>query len=254
MKVSIITCTWNSEPWLKECIESVRMQDHPDIEHVFVDGGSTDGTLDRIQAVDGNVKLLTNVRGGISRAMNAGVEAASGELIAHLHSDDLYVHDRVVSTVVRAFEKNPDALWLYGKCKSIVHGEMRENDFVTQPFSWNGLLRTNLVPHPATFIRRSAFLACGGFDTSYKYTMDYDLWLRLARMEPPLQLDEYLAAFRFHEGSLSTANVWACHNECLKVRLKHAGANPLGWAEHLARHVVRAARMALKSRHGPAGA
>jgi len=227
---------------------------YQDIEHIFVDGGSTDGTLDRIRALDGNVKLLTDVGGGISRAMNVGVEAASGEVIAHLHSDDLYVHEQVITTVANAFERHPDVFWLYGKCKHIVNGEMLDNSFVTKRFTRGRLLRANLVPHPATFIRRLAFLRYGGFDASYKYTMDYDLWLRLAKVGAPLQLDEYLAAFRFHDGSLSTSKVWACHNECLKVRLRHTGPNPIAWAEHLARHVVRAGRMVMKSRHGPAGA
>jgi len=254
VKVSIITCTWNSEPWLRECIDSIRAQDHLDIEHVFVDGGSTDGTLERIQALDGDVKLLTGVRGGISRAMNAGVQAASGELIAHLHSDDIYVDSGVVSTVVRAFERRPDALWLYGRCKSIIDGEVRDNDFESKRFDWDGLIRGNLIPHPATFIRRSAFLAAGGFDETVKYVMDYDLWLRMAKMGAPIQIDDYLAAFRYHDGSLSTSNVWACHNECLKVRLKYADPGALERAEHYARHVIRAGKMVVKSFKGPAAA
>jgi GT2 family glycosyltransferase len=254
MKVSIITCTWNSEPWLRECIDSVRAQDHPDIEQVFVDGGSNDGTLERIQALDGDVKLLTGIRGGISRAMNMGARAASGDLIAHLHSDDFYAHAGAVSAVVRAFEQRPDAQWLYGRCKSVIDGEAREDDFVPKRFSWDELIRGNLVPHPATFLRRSAFLAAGGFDESIKYTMDYDLWLRLAKIGPPIQLDEYLAAFRYHDGSLSTSNVWACHNECLRVRLKHAGPDRFERLEHYARHVVRAGKMVVKSFKGPAAA
>jgi glycosyltransferase involved in cell wall biosynthesis len=245
LKVSIVTCTWNSEPWLAQCIDSVRSQDHPDIEHVFVDGGSTDGTLERIAAVQGNVKVIEGIRGGISRAMNEGVRVATGEIVAHLHSDDFYAHSRVVSTVVRAFEARPQAVWLYGRCKSVIDGKVVENAFVPKRFSWSTLIRRNIVPHPATFIRRQAFLDLGGFDPSYKYTMDYDLWLRLARVGPPIELDEYLAAFRQHAGSLSTSNPWACHNECLRVRLKHAGRNPAVQLEHYARHVARGYRMAL---------
>lgn len=254
MKVSIITCTWDSEPWIAQCIESVRNQDHDDIEHIFVDGGSTDGTLERIALLAGQSQVLHGIRGGISHAMNVGAQAASGELIAHLHGDDAYTGPQVVSRVVRAFERQPQALWLYGKCRYIIDGQMRDNDFVTRPYSLHALRRGNLIPHPAAFVRRSAFLDCGGFDTSCRYAMDYDLWLRLAAMGPPIQLDEYLAAFRFHENSRSTRNVWACHNEFLKVQFRHASRNPLEWAEYLARHVVRAGQMLLKSRHGPPGA
>lgn len=250
MRISIITCTRNSEPWIAECIASVRAQDYPDIEHIFVDGDSSDGTLERIRALDGRVRLLTGYRDGLSRAMNAGVEAATGEVIAHLHSDDLYVAPDVVSRVMAAFEQQPQRDWLYGRCKYIIDGQMRDNDFVTKPFSLRELGRSNVVPHPATFIRRSAFLECGGFDTSYRYAMDYDLWRKLAQRGPPIQLSDYLAAFRFHDGGLSTANVWACHNEFLKIQFRRADANPLEWAGYLARHAYRGAQIWLDSIRG----
>ena len=81
---SVITCTRNSEPWLQESIASVLMQRGVEFELIFVDGGSYDGTLQRIRAIDRPCKLIENVRGGISRAMNAGLEAARGDIIAHL--------------------------------------------------------------------------------------------------------------------------------------------------------------------------
>src|SRR5438045_551972 len=99
MKFSIITCTWNSEPFLEQSIASVLAQDHTDFEYIFVDGGSVDGTLERIQRVPRPVKLLQNVRGGRTRAMNAGIAAATGDVVAHLHGDDYYLHPRVLSSV-----------------------------------------------------------------------------------------------------------------------------------------------------------
>src|SRR5438309_10814003 len=99
MKFSIITCTWNSEPYLEQSIASVLAQDYTDIEYIFVDGGSTDGTLERIQAVPRPVRLLENVRGGRTRAMNEGIAAATGDVIAHMHGDDTYLNHRVLSIV-----------------------------------------------------------------------------------------------------------------------------------------------------------
>ncbi|MEZ5857261.1 MAG: hypothetical protein R3D67_21940, partial [Hyphomicrobiaceae bacterium] len=100
--------------------------------------------------------------------------------------------------------------------------------------------------HAATFVRRPAFERTGGFDPQYRCAMDYDMWLKLAKMGDPIQLDDYLAAFRFHKGSLSSVNVGSCHHEDFRVRWKHAGRNPLELAEHLARYAVRTARLALK--------
>jgi glycosyltransferase involved in cell wall biosynthesis len=242
LKLSIITCTWNSEPYLAESIASVSAQDYPNVERIFVDGGSTDGTLERIRAVRGDVKVLEGVQGGIARAMNEGVRVATGDVVAHLHSDDMYCSPLVLSTVAARFAES-DAEWLYGRCRSLIDGQLADNDFETVPYNWHALIRRNLVPHPATFVRREAFLAVGGFDPAWLYAMDYDLWLKLGRRGPPEQLSQYLAAFRFHEGSLSTRNAWGAHREDLQVRLRHAGSNPLAIAEHLARYVVRSWRL-----------
>ena len=105
LSFSVITCTWNSEPYLSQCIESVDQQTYSAVEQVFVDGGSDDGTLERIQAVDRPKQCITGIRGGISNAMNVGVGLAKGDVIAHLHSDDYYLAPDVLSTVAAEMEK-----------------------------------------------------------------------------------------------------------------------------------------------------
>ncbi|MEZ5654148.1 MAG: glycosyltransferase [Burkholderiaceae bacterium] len=243
MLFSIITCTLNSASWLPESIDSVSAQEGVRVQRVFVDGGSNDGTLDIIAGVRGDKILVRDEGEGISAAMNLGARAATGDIIAHLHSDDVYVGTRALATVAAAFAREPDRQWLYGRCKRLIDGRLIDNSFVTKPFSWPNLIRSNIIPHPATFIRRDAFLAAGGFSTALRYTMDYDLWLRLARTGAPIQLSDYLAAFRVHDGSLSSTQIWPCHAECLRVRQRHAGRSPLEHAEHLARHVWRGWRM-----------
>lgn len=245
MKFSIITCTWNSAAWLAESIASVDAQRYPHIERVFVDGGSDDGTLDMIRAVPGEVKILEGVRGGIGRAMNEGVRVATGDVFAHLHSDDYYVDGNVLAKVATGLADSR-AEWLYGRCKSVIDGRLADNDFVTKRFSWYALIRANIIPHPATFMRRQAFLDLGAFDESLRYAMDYDMWLKMARHHDPVQLDDYLAAFRFHAGSLSTRQARATHAEEWKVRMRHAGHSYVERAEHLARHTVRTMKKSLK--------
>jgi glycosyltransferase involved in cell wall biosynthesis len=247
MKLSIVTCTWNSEPWLAESIASVARQDFPHVEKIFVDGGSTDGTLDRIAAVPGDVKVLHNVRGGISRAMNAGVAVATGDIIAHMHSDDFYLGSDVFCRVAAAFDAQHDAEWLYGRCKTVERGALVENNYEFKSYSWDALIRRNIVPHQSTFMRRSAFNALGGFDETLRYAMDYDLWLKAAKRGAPIQLFDYLAAFRFHGGSLSTTQARQTHAEEWRVRMRHAGSGPSERLEHLARHAVRKIKLSLRS-------
>jgi GT2 family glycosyltransferase len=247
MKVSIICCTWNSAGYLRESVESVLAQDHAEIEYIFVDGGSTDGTLEMISAIDRPIVVLNNVRGGISRAMNEGVRVATGEVVAHLHSDDYYLHSHVITTAIRSLETHM-AGWCYGRIKEVIKGKLIPELHETPEYSAARLLSRNFIPHPATFVRREWMIRAGGFDESLKYAMDYDLWLKLAKMGRPVEIGEPLAAFRVHEGSLSSSNRVAAMEEDFHVRLSHCGWNLFRIAEHQFRFWVRKRR--LLERHG----
>lgn len=241
---SVITCSWNSAAYLGESIASVLAQDYPHIEYIFVDGGSTDGTLEQIRALQRPYRLLENVRGGVSRAMNEGLHAATGDVVAYLHSDDYYLQPDVLSRVARHMEQSRRG-WLFGRTMSLVDGVLKPDNYVAPRFSYGSLLRGNFIPHPATFVRRDLMLRAGGFDTSLKYAMDYDLWLKLARIEEPVQLDDALTAFREHEGSLSSSSRTrlAAMAEDFRVRLAYAGSNPVERLAHYARYFVRRRRV-----------
>lgn len=243
IRFSVITCTWNSAAYLGQSIDSVLAQDWPEIEYIFVDGGSTDGTLEMIRAIPRQVKLIENVRGGISRAMNAGIAAATGEVIAHLHSDDYYAHPQVLSHVAQALEQT-GAAWLFGRCLSDMEGERVPENYVIPRYSYRRLLKGNFIPHPATFVRKSLFDRAGSFDETIKYAMDYDLWLRLGRLADPVQLDEHLAVFRRHTGSLSTANRMASLEDDFRIRMQYAGNRLWTIAYHWAHYLVRRRRLA----------
>lgn len=238
---SIITCTWNSAQYLRESIASVLSQDYQNIEYIFVDGGSTDGTLDIIRALPRPYTLIENIRGGVSRAMNEGIQAATADVIAHLHSDDYYLRNDVLSMVASQFEKS-GRKWLFGRTESVIDGHLVPEGYQAPRYSYTQLLKGNFIPHPSTFVRRELMTRAGGFDTGLKYAMDYDLWLKLGRISEPLQLDEAFTAFREHEGSLSTRNRIAAMEEDFRVRLAHAGIDPLAKMMHYARYFVRRQR------------
>lgn len=236
---SIITCTRNSEQYLPATIKSVLTQQGADYEIVFVDGSSTDNTLALIDNVRCRKQVLLGVTGGISKAMNAGVRAARGDIIAHLHSDDYYAHPRVLEAVARGFADYPDREWLFGRCLSDIDGDVLRESYTVPKYSYSRLLQGNFIPHPATFLRRSAFTKMDGFDESIRYAMDYDLWLRLGKYSMPIQLDEHLAVFRRHAGSLSTANKVAALECDMRVRLKYMSGGILTRFAHYARYGVR---------------
>ena len=241
-KISIITCTLNSSAHLDASIASVLAQDYPNIEYIFVDGGSTDKTLNTIRSISREVILIENVSGGIARAMNAGIAAASGSIIAHLHSDDYYIHAKVLSRVAAEIFKS-EASWLFGRCLSDINGKRIVEGHAIPAYSYRRLLKGNFIPHPATFVTRTLFDRVGVFDESIKYAMDYDLWLRLAKVSFPIQLDEHLAAFRWHAGSLTSANRLASLRDDFDVRMRHASKTPLSRIFHAAHYFVRRRRL-----------
>jgi glycosyltransferase involved in cell wall biosynthesis len=245
---SIVTCTWNSAATLADTLASVRRQTCQDVEHIFVDGGSTDATLDMIAAYPGRKRVLRDVGGGISRAMNQGIEAATGEYVAHLHSDDYYATDDVLETVARRFaDERVD--WVYGTVQVLKDGELIP-PYPMLPFSYGSFAAGRAsVPHPAVFIRRSAFGRGGMFDERLKYAMDIDLWLRLGRVARPATVDRPLTVFRDHAGSVSSANKIKARQEEFQVRRRYMHQAPLAFGVYCLRYVKRMRDLRAEAAH-----
>lgn len=239
MDFSIITCTRNSMATLRDTLRSVQQQRGVTLEQIFVDGSSTDGTLDLLREQPGTVQILEGVGGGIARAMNAGIARATGEFVAHLHSDDYYLHDDVLRSVADRMRADGSDL-LFGRIVSDVNGVQVPEPFVAPRFTPQRLLRRNFIPHPATFVRRSVFERHGGFREDYRLAMDYEFWLRVCGHCRVTQIDEVLAAFRVHAGSASQEYKCASFHEDFKARFAHAPAS--AWPELVARYVVRRLR------------
>ena len=230
MKVSIITISYNSENFIEKAIQSVLSQKNVDLEYILVDGDSTDGTVGIIKShasCDARIKWVSEPDAGISDAMNKGIGMASGEILGHLHSDDFYPHDGVLEKVSTAFAKG--AIWVTGGMQIVGVKDEVIADIEVRNFSYRELLRGNLIYHPSTFVARRGLESVGLFDTSLKFAMDYDLWLRLGKLAAPLRLEEPLSAFRAHRASLSTVSSGSAYDEAWSVRKRYYGINPVQW-------------------------
>jgi glycosyltransferase involved in cell wall biosynthesis len=180
MKVSIITVCLNSAVTIEDTITSVMVQDYKDIEHIVVDGASTDGTRKILQKYRNRISKCVSERdGGIYAAMNKGIKLSTGDIIAFLNADDVYPYDKVISEVVGLLTADHlDAV--YGDLAYVDHkdaskvvrywqaGEYRPNAFY---YGW-------VPPHPAFFCRKSVFERYGAFNTKYKTAGDFELMLR----------------------------------------------------------------------------
>jgi glycosyltransferase involved in cell wall biosynthesis len=250
-RFSIVTCTWNSAATLGDTLASLQSQSLRDFEHIFVDGGSHDGTLDMLAAyaenAPGKTRILRDSNSGISHAMNQGIAAARGEFVAHLHADDYYAGPEVLALVARHFDTT-GAAWVVGNIR-VLRGGRLAPPYPMRPFSYRAYAAGQAtIPHPAVFVRRECFARVGGFDPGLRYAMDIDLWLRLARHATPAQLDATLAVFREHAGSISSANKIPAREEEFRVRRRHARQAPLAFAVYCLRYLkrMRALRAASK--------
>lgn len=222
MKISVITVCYNSARHIEKAMESVLSQSYPDVEYVIVDGGSSDGTVDVIRKHaerDARIKWVSEPDRGISDAMNKGVALATGEVIAHLHSDEYYLDREVLVEVAEVFRRSPDSLWATGGFHFVDSGGRFLKEIQVRRYCYRRLIHSNIILHPATFIRREAFLAAGGFDLSIEYCMDYHLWLRLGAMGNPVPIKRAVACFGVHGGSRSLAQAEEAYAEEFKVRL-----------------------------------
>ena len=180
--VSILTPSLNQAAWLPDNLRSVACQSYANIEHIVMDGGSTDGSVDILHAAGDAVTWRSEPDAGQSEAINKAFRESKGEIIGWINSDDAYFDCRVIEDVVSYFVAHPDVDVVYGHCAQIAEdGTIIWMIWV--PWFMRTVLRVvNFIGQPVAFIRRSA-LSEPMLDETYPFAMDYELWLRLDRAE-----------------------------------------------------------------------
>jgi glycosyltransferase involved in cell wall biosynthesis len=201
--VSIVTPTYQRAGLLRHTIDSIRRQTYPNIEHIVVDGGSTDGTVELLQALEGTYPLrwVSERDEGMYHAINKGLGMARGEVMAYLNSDDLYF-PWTVRTVVDAFARRPDADFVFGDALNVDDATGEIEFYWMLPFDLDWLRRYLFIAQPTVFWRRRAFEQVGPFDTSLRYVADCDYWMRAGATHRFVKVDEFLAIERDHAGTL----------------------------------------------------
>lgn len=231
MKISIVTPSLNQGRYLYEALESVRAQGHVRVEHLVMDGGSTDGTIQLLQSLDGReeweyLNWRSQSDGGQSEALNRGFSEVTGEIVGWLNSDDRY-RAGCFDHILKAFAENPDVDVFYGDFT--VMDEEGVTLQVRREIAFNRFIllyhRVSYIPTPATFFRRRVFDDGNRLRPDLHYAMDYEFFLRLADVGYTIRhIPHVLADFRMHPESKS------CSRELVQAREKRqimSSASPI---------------------------
>lgn len=236
MKVSIITCCYNSEKTIRDTLNSIAIQDYHNIEHLIIDGGSKDRTLDIVNEFKHVSKVVSESDKGIYDAMNKGINHSTGDIIGILNSDDFYTNESVIKDIVdllshskaQSLYADLDYVDVLDKTKVIRKwkaGEYHPNKF---HYGW-------MPPHPTYFVRREIYEKYGLFDLRFKSSADYEIMLRflIKHKISLVYLPEVIVHMRAGGQSNASIKNRLHANREDALAWKHNGLNPYFFTTYL---------------------
>lgn len=238
MKVSVVTPSFNQGQFIERTLQSVAAQSGAQIDHVVVDGGSTDNTVDILKSFRGDVKWVSEKDNGQTDAVNKGIRGTAGEIIGWLNSDDVYYPD-AISRVVTFFDAHPEIDVVYGMADHIDQNDNAFEAYPSEPWNFERLKDTCFICQPAAFLRRRVVEQHGLLDDNLHYCMDYEFWLRLGKAGVRFgYLEDKLAGSRLYAENKTLGSRVKVHAEINDVLKKLFGKVPDRWLWNYTHAVV----------------
>lgn len=210
MKVSIITIVYNNQDCIADCIQSVGNQTYPNIEHVVIDGGSTDSTQQIIESFNKDIDIYISEKDkGLYDALNKGIRNATGDIIGILHSDDMFYQEDTIQKVVDAFKaSHADLLYANGMYVDKKDTNTVKRIYKSKPFKKIYLFFGWIPLHTTIYVRKGLFEKLGMYDEGFAIASDYDISLRWFKNEELKKhfLDEWVVKMRLG-GKSTTAKL-----------------------------------------------
>ncbi len=241
--VAIVVPSFQQGRYLPFALEGLTRQTYSPVETSVFDNVSTDASGDVLRLFEGRVsRIVRAADGGQADALRTGFGDSDGEVLGWLNADDMILPD-AIERVTSIFRSRPDVDVVYGECAFLSErGQFLGYFHDVQDFSRRDLLNfSDFIPQPSTFFRRSAYEAAGGIDETLEYTMDWDLWCRMARVGCKfLRVREVLAAARVHPEAKTSSGGLRRARELWKVNRRHARLGiPFMAAAHLYQKYLR---------------
>ena len=219
--VSVLTPSFQQGSWLADNLRSVAGQTYANLEHIVMDGGSDDGTLEILRrASDPRLRWWSERDRGQSHALNKALSVSRGEIVGWLNSDDAYFSPSVIQDAVDLLRRRPEVSVVYGHAALVNADGLILQIIWAPPFSRRLLLLHDFILQPTVFIRREA-LGADMADETYDFAMDYELWLRLSAKARFARLDRLVAIDRHHEMRKSTRMLGALDKDLVRLRERY---------------------------------
>jgi glycosyltransferase involved in cell wall biosynthesis len=235
--VSILTPSFNQARWLADNLRSVAAQSYPVIEHIVMDGGSTDGSRDILAAAPPGVVWESGSDGGQSDAINKAFDKSTGDIIGWLNSDDAYFSRDAVAKAVEVFEKHPEVGLVYGHSVLVNAADKLLHVLWAPPYSARRLRLYSFINQPTVFIRRSVIDRDFLVDPRLDYQMDRELWLHLAEVTRFQRVDAILAIDRHHLQRKSYTRMDLAQHDELIIRDRYQ--IPKAGSSRMLHHVIK---------------
>jgi len=225
MLVSIITPSFNQAKYLEKTIQSVLGQDYPDIEYIVIDGASADGSQEIIREYEDRLAhWVSEPDLGQTDAINKGFALAKGDVLAWLNSDDT-LEAQAVAEAVAYLEEHPDVGMVYGDGNFIDADDKVIGKFPSAQTDYARLRQGYVhICQQASFFRAELWQQVGPLDPDFYFAMDYDLWVRLAKVSTLVYQPRLWANFRLHGDAKTVAADDRCWPEMLKVHRREGGS------------------------------